>query len=169
MMSNKRRVFWGVGVLLVIGAAAVGLMLWRFFVPDMFAIVDHQIETVWQSGREREEADTFFANGGVFINRPHSEWEEEGIDVDQTVVLPLLSRLQSEVGMTWQVLTEKNDSRRAYALIASQPERLAERREMDRIFREADETFAGRLLVLRGHRWVSFEVIPPGTPLLPSE
>lgn len=171
-MSKKRILILGIVVLLLGGLMFAGFSLWRFFSPDSSALVDEQIETVWLVDRDRIPAEEFFADGGAFVTRPSpadDTNENSAVDLDQTVVLPLLERLQKEAGTVWFVLLEKGNPNLAYAIIAEQPDGFAKQRPIERIFREADEDFQGSILVLRGDRWLSFELIPAGTRLLSEE
>ncbi len=171
-MSKKRSLILGIAGVLLGGLMFAGFSLWRFFSPVSSALVDEQIETVWLVDRDRIPAENFFADGGAFVTRPSTAVdanENDAVDLDQTLVLPLLERLQKEAGTTWLVLPEKGNPNLAYALVAEQPDGFAKQRQIERIFREADGSFDGRILVLRGDRWLSFELLPAGTRLLSEE
>ncbi len=156
MELNARSIKLG---LLAVVLVAGGYFAYRYWNRvDYARLADQQVAEEWLVNRERVPALPFFAEGGHYIDDAEALESEQ---VDRTVVVPLIERLQNEAGMSWQVLLDELRPGYAYAILAEIPRDAAQIEAMERVVAEEEAKFEGIFIEQRGYRWLSYEFIPP--------
>lgn len=152
-----KRTWWIAGLLIV---AVLGGGLWWHYSRqiDYAKLADNQVEEAWLKDREQVPALPFFENGGHYIDFGDGT-DETSVDAD--VVVPLITRLQTEAGMQWKVIPDPIRPGFAYAILAELPESETQLATMNRVIAEQEAKYEGEFVEQRGYRWISFEFLSP--------
>jgi hypothetical protein len=130
--------------------AAVGMAGCR---PDYKVLGDEHVRQDLLDKHERREAIPFFEAHGRFFDL------DEETTVDRDVVLPLLKRLQEAAPTDQWAILRPTDQDWALALVIRLPADAAAVDQMERLVREADDRYAGRILQQWGHAWLSIDFV----------